>query len=126
MKRFRNWLADKISPEKASRDTIRSRPGAGPARKPAHTSRPAPRKATDPGFVDFDATVNGMIDDLGPGKNVLRRPKYVREEAGTHDTLSIVDEYGNNESSNDADGIDPYNTGKFDRSKNWDKRFRKD
>ena len=72
--------------------------------------------------VNLDPTVSGRIEDGGPGKNVLMRTKYQREDTGTHETLRIIDEDALN--NPDEDGIDPYNTGKFDRSKHWDKRFR--
>jgi hypothetical protein len=83
--------------------------------------RAAPKSA----YVKFDASVSGEIVDAGPGKNVLKRSKFVREDSGTHDSLSIIDESAIVE-NNDEEGIDPYNTGRFYRSKNWDKRFRKD
>ena len=50
------------------------------------------------------------------------RSKYVREDTGTHETLKILDE--SLVGSTDDDGFDPYNTGGFDRSRNWDRRFR--
>ena len=53
----------------------------------------------------------------------LIRNKYQREDTGTHDNLKIIDE--SMIDSGEETGIDPYNTGNFDRSKNWDKRFRK-
>jgi len=62
------------------------------------------------------------IDDAGPGKNVLIRNRYRREDTGTHETLTILDD--SMVDSGEETGIDPYNTGNFDRSKNWDKRFR--
>ena len=68
--------------------------------------------------VEFAGEVEGKIIDGGPGKNVLIRNKYVREDTGNHDTLKIVDD--SLLKSNDEDGIDPYNTGRFDRSKSWD------
>lgn len=129
MKRFLNWLADTISPEKASPKVARYRPddSASPPRKPSKAKTAKPKKPIDSDFVEFDASIDGKIDTVGPGKNVLRRPRFVREEAGTHETLSIVDEAGEQQrNEDDEDGIDPYNTGRFDRSKNWDKRFRKD
>jgi len=127
MKRFLNWLADKISPRKTSPKITRNRPGVrrpvprATAATQARRSQPSPTSD----YVEFDASIDGKIDDAGPGKNVWRRNKYVREDTGTHDTLCILGEAPITE-SNDQDGIDPYNTGRFDRSKNWDKRFRKD
>ena len=60
---------------------------------------------------------------LTTGKNVLIRNKFLREDTGTHETLKILDD--SIVDSGEETGIDPYNTGGFDRSKNWDKRFGK-
>ena len=67
--------------------------------------------------------VHGTIESLGPGKNVYVQNPYVREELGTHDSLKIVDE--SLVDSEEPSGIDPYNTGRFDKSRKWDQRFRK-
>jgi hypothetical protein len=81
---------------------------------------PKSRKPTAirPQAVEFAGEVEGKIVDGGPGKNVLIRNKYLREDTGTHDTLIIVDD--SLLKSTDEDGIDPYNTGRFDRSRSWD------
>ena len=125
MKRFFNWLADKISPEKAPPRVDLTR--TGQYTSPKKTSKPKKQAVprSQPEYIDFDSNVDGRIDSGGPGKNVLRRSKYVREDSGTHESLSILDE-SIEEEKQDGEGIDPYNTGQFDRSKNWDKRFRKD
>lgn len=52
----------------------------------------------------------------------LIRNRYVREETGTHETLTILDD--SMIDSGEEPGFDPYNTGDFDRSKNWERRFR--
>jgi hypothetical protein len=70
--------------------------------------------------VEFDGHVAGHIENLGPGKNVLVRNRYVREDTGTHETLRILDE--SRAESEEGAGFDPYNTGNFDRSRNWEKR----
>ena len=129
MKRFLNWLADKISPERASPKVARYRPTDTPSqsKKPAPSKATKPKQQANPDYVEFDGSIEGEDNSAGPRKNAVRRSKFVRENAGTHDTLSIVDESGGAHSDNhDEEGIDPYNTGRFDRSKNWDKRFRKD
>jgi hypothetical protein len=82
-----------------------------------HVERPT----ENPG-VEIDSPY-GSIESLGPGKNVLVRSPYIREDLGTHESLKIVDQ-----SLADEDheaGIDPYNTGQFDTSRKWDQRFRK-
>ena len=53
---------------------------------------------------------------------VLIRNRYVREDTGTHETLKILDD--SLIDTKEETGIDPYNTGRFDRSKNWDKGSR--
>ena len=80
------------------------------------------RPESDADAVRVATTVNGEIADGGPGKNVLIR-KFVREETGTHDTLKILDQSALE--SDEGPGIDPYNTGRFDRAKSWETRFRK-
>ena len=89
--------------------------------------RPKPPSAKvrqpDPQPAATQEDLADRIESLGPGKNVLIRSKYVREDSGTHETLTILDD-----SLGDAGeeaGFDPYNTGGFDRSKNWNKRFGK-
>ena len=52
----------------------------------------------------------------------LIRNRYVREDTGTHETLTILDD--SMIDSGEEPGFDPYNTGDFDRSKNWERRFR--
>jgi hypothetical protein len=93
--------------------------GAHAAPRPAAKKVPRP----NPEFVEVDEELSGEIDSLGPGKNVLIRNKYVREDTGTHETLKILDD--SLVDSGEESGIDPYNTGGFDRSRNWDKRFGK-
>jgi hypothetical protein len=127
MKRLFNWLASKVSPRKPVPSTNLRRTGSHPPLRSGPAAPGKPRKtpalpARQPEFVDLDPHFHGRVDELGPGKNVLTRNKFVREDTGTHDTLKILDD-SMIESDEEA-GIDPYNTGRFDRSKNWDKRFR--
>ena len=67
---------------------------------------------------------NVPIEDGGPGKNVLARSRYIREDTGTHETLKIVDE-SIFDVAEENEAFDPYNTGRFDRAKSWDKLTRK-
>ena len=104
------------------------RPPADMARSGQHRSpkpaAPKPRvPRPSPEYVDPDEEIAGQVDSLGPGKNVLIRNRYVREDTGTHETLKILDD--DLVDSGEEAGIDPYNTGGFDRSRNWDRRFRK-
>ena len=97
------------------------RTGAHAAPRPKVAPKKVPRKT--PEFVDADDDLDGEIESVGPGKNVLIRNKFVREDTGTHETLKILDD--SLVDSGEEEGIDPYNTGGFDRSRNWDKRFGK-
>jgi hypothetical protein len=120
MQRLFKWLARKISPDKAAPKSALRR--AGDKRMPQPQPQPVPkpvrqpRPKTEP--VGYAAEVGGKIEDGGPGKNVLVRSKYVREDTGTHETLTIIDD--SLVQADDDDGLDPYNTGRFDRSKSWD------
>lgn len=134
MKRFKKWLSSKVSPRKDSPEPKSSttgthlrQTGSHLRRSGGHTvPRAAPAKKSvpepQPDIVDLDPHVSGHIEDNGPGKNVFIRNKYVREDTGTHETLKILDE--SMIDTAEEEGIDPYNTGQFDRSKNWDKRLK--
>ncbi len=125
MKRFINWLSSKISPNEDVRDPDLRETGAH--RSTTGRYRPVPKARPkqavpdrQPEFVELDPHVSGRIEDSGPGKNVLIRNKYVREDTGTHETLKILDD--SILDTEEDPGFDPYNTGQFDRSRNWDKR----
>ncbi len=120
MQRLFNWLARKISPDKAApQNTLRR---TGDRRMPQQNLKPKPKPALEHppriDSVDFSTELGGKIEDGGPGKNVLVRNKYVREDTGTHETLTIIDD--SILQADEDDGLDPYNTGRFDRSKSWD------
>lgn len=112
MKRFISWLKNRFEIDDEE-------PRAAPRRPVVRaTKRPARPNPVTPEPVEFSSEFDGKIEDGGPGKNVLIRNKYLRDDAGNHDSLSIVDD--GNSQAGDEDGIDPYNTGRFDRSKSWD------
>ena len=117
MQQFLRWLGLRLFPQKPAPEPpprpvgVRVRP---PAARP-QTPKPQP--------VEFTPDVGGTVVDGGPGKNVFVRNRFVREDTGTHETLKILDD-SLLEAEEEA-GIDPYNTGRFDRSKSWDVRFRK-
>ena len=125
--RFLDWLTRKLSKQKAPARQDLTRTGSHLSQT-AQPKSPQPRKQSQavperqPEFVDLDPHLRGQIADNGPGKNVLIRNRFVREDTGTHDTLKILDD--SLIDTEEEAGIDPYNTGQFDRSKNWDKRFR--
>ena len=125
IKSIKNWLIDRFSKEKPAVAPDLHKSGQHAAqRKPQPTKtarKEVPRRT--PEFVEADEVLSGRIESNGPGKNVLIRNKFVREDTGTHETLKILDD--SLVDSGEESGIDPYNTGGFDRSRNWDKRFGK-
>ena len=121
LERLKNWFSGKSGNKEASAPAPLRQTGAHVAPRPRPAPAKVPRK--QPEFVDADEGLSGRIESNGPGKNVLIRNKYVREDTGTHETLKILDD--SIVDSGEETGIDPYNTGGFDRSKNWDKRFGK-
>lgn len=120
LRRFFNWLKGHPTAIGPSTPQLRRRVSAHQSiqPEPAHPAEGhEPKQVFDP-YLPSD----GAIVSAGPGKNVFMRNKYVREETGTHETLKIMDDTMVN--SGEEYGVDPYNSGEFDRSKNWDVRFR--
>ena len=64
----------------------------------------------------------GRIEDIGPGKNVLVREGETIDDTGAREMLRLFD--CSPQDSSEPAGIDPYNSGQFDRSRHWDSRFR--
>ena len=116
MQRLIKWLAKKIFPDKDAHSHALRRTGY--RRMPRPQPRTAVQRHPKIDTVDFSSELGGKIEDGGPGKNVLVRNKYIREDTGTHETLTIVDD--SLLEADEDDGLDPYNTGRFDRSKSWD------
>jgi hypothetical protein len=121
LSRLKNWLTRRASQDNSpSPDVVRKRDrSAVRANRPTGSSVSLP----DPEPVDTVNELSGKIETVGPGKNVLIRNKFLREDTGTHETLTILND--SMVDSGEETGIDPYNTGGFDRSRNWDKRFGK-
>jgi len=117
--RFLKWLGSKLFPRNTKPEPQLQRTNVG-VRPPS--LRPEARQR--PELVRFRAELGGKIVDGGPGKNVLVRSTLVREDTGTHDTLKILD-HSVLQAQEEEGGIDPYNTGRFDRGKSWDFRSRK-
>ena len=115
MERFLDWLKTRLGLEDPEPEQPLWQPGVHV--RPRHRPKPQKSPTVKPEPVDFSADVGGRIADGGPGKNVLIRNKYVREDTGTHDTLKIVDD--SLLETDEEVGADPYNTGRFDRSKSW-------
>ena len=120
MQKLKNWLKDRFSDADLPEQQDLQSTGAHKSSQP----RPGPKVPRQtPEFVDVDSSLHSEVESRGPGKNVLIRNKFLREDTGTHETLKILDD--SLVDSGEEPGIDPYNTGGFDRSKKWDQRFRK-
>ena len=119
---FRNWLKERFSADEPSPEPRMYATGVHRRVRPAPRPDKVPERQPRDYFDPYES-LGGSIESLGPGKNVLIRNKYVREDSGTHESLTVLDD--SMVDSGEETGIDPYNTGGFDRSKNWDTRFRK-
>ena len=125
MQRFIKWLGSKLFPEKRDPKLRQSgiRPKPKLAVKPARSRQAQNDAKTKKEAVNFNSDLQGRVEDAGPGKNVLIRNKYLREDTGTHDSLKIIDD--SIIDTGEETGFDPYNSGRFDRAKNWHSRTRK-
>jgi hypothetical protein len=105
---LKNWLGlGKSGEDSAPRDF------SGYHTDPTHRARSASAGASRPG--------------PGAAGSIERRKGERRHQQSGGDTdrmpiLSILDDPGPPGGS--TDGFDPYNTGDFDRSRNWERRFR--
>ena len=116
--RIVDWLKTRLGLEEPEPEEPLWQTGVHVRPNPRPRPRPEKQPTPDSEVASFSSNVGGKIIDGGPGKNVLIRNKYVREDTGTHETLKIVDD--SMLESDDDLGDDPYNTGRFDRSKSWD------
>lgn len=118
MIRLYNRALSKLLPKRfSSKEHVTS--GVKAAQQPA-PSKPVGQKHK-PATAHKNRDLNTQIEKQDPAKTPLPRKKYVREDSGTHETLKILDE--SLVETGEETGIDPYNTGQFDRSKNWGNRF---
>lgn len=113
------WLTNRTSADDQAQPVNMRNTGAHTVSRPKKPVRPSPTA----NVLKMEATESLQIEDAGPSKNRLIRNKYVREDTGTHETLKILDD--SIFDSDEESGIDPYNTGGFDRSKNWRNRYSK-
>lgn len=126
--RLKNWISGNSAKQRPPASPGLHRTGAHVSPRPKAAQQKIPRKQPEVSRRQADSAdpgkgLSGKLESNGPGKNVLIRNKYVREDTGTHETLKILDD--SMIDSGEEAGIDPYNTGGFDRSRNWDKRFGK-
>ena len=95
-----------------------------PPRHRSNLLTQAPQAESDPVGVDDaepEAAFVSGIEEIGPGKTVLRS-SYLLDPRNVDPSLTLAD----TPVSGDADSdFDPYNSGQFDRSRNWSRHPRK-
>jgi hypothetical protein len=120
IRRLINWLKGGPAPEF-------DRPAPQRRRASAHAAlharaTPAPLRKPRMEISDLGSEFDGRIENVGPGKNVLVRDGYTNDDTGAREMLKLLDESPLD--PGEPVGIDPYNSGEFDRSRHWDTRFR--
>lgn len=118
---FKNWFGKRDSGANPAPAQDPRGPEVRVTPRPARPENKVARRKKKPTATNGVSPVT--IESNGPGKNVLIRNKFVREDTGTHETLKILDD--SIVDSGEDRGLDPYNTGGFDRSKNWERRYGK-
>ena len=119
-KRWINWLkgdtaSDPVRPPEQRRRTA--------AHAALHASRtPSSATCRQPVVRTTGHGLAGRIENIGPGKNVLIRESNTIDDTGAREMLKLFDNSPHD--SSEPAGIDPYNSGQFDRSRHWDSRFR--
>jgi hypothetical protein len=121
LEKIKTWLGGLLPPHRGTSSRPLNQSGVYP--RPANLQgerRRGPERRDQPDYIELGSSGADAERDDGDPQNVLVRRKYYREETGTHETLKIVDD--SIVDTGEETGIDPYNTGNFDRSRNWDKR----
>ena len=119
VKRLINWLKGNAAAD-IGQPAKRRRVSAHAALHARVTPPPASRKQVE--FLELGSGFEGRIENAGPGKNVLVSNADGVDDTGARESLKLFDDRPLDPS--EPIGIDPYNSGEFDRSRHWDTRFR--
>jgi hypothetical protein len=119
-KRWINWLKGDAASDPVRPPEQRRRAAAYVALHARATPPAVARQQPD--VRDLGPSLEGRIEDLGPGKNVLVRDGETTADTGARESLKLFDDSPLD--PGEPVGIDPYNSGQFDRSRHWDSRFR--
>ncbi len=120
IKRLINWLKGAPAPDIREPAQQRRRVSAHAALHARATPAPTPRPRT--AVSDLESEFEGRIENVGPGKNVLVHNRHLSDDTGTQEMLNLLDDTPID--PEEPAGIDPYNSGEFDRSRHWNTRFR--
>jgi len=119
-KQWINWLKGDAESDPVKSPQQRRRVSAHAA---LHArSVPAPARTQKPDVREIGPTFEGRIENVGPGKNVLVADEDAIDDTGARESLRLFNDAPLD--PGEPTGIDPYNSGQFDRSRNWDTRFR--
>ena len=119
IKRLINWLKGDTTAD-TGRPSQRRRVSAHAALHARATPAPTPRQ--QPRILELGSGFEGRIENAGPGKNVLLSNADDIDDTGARESLRLFDDKPLD--PDEPMGIDPYNSGEFDRSRHWDTRFR--
>ena len=120
IRRLINWLKGDAALDTAPPVQQRRRACAHAALHARATPVPAP--LPQPDFRKLASGLGGHIENAGPGKNVLVSNADAVDDTGAREMLKLFDDAPLDRG--EPMGIDPYNSGEFDRSRHWDTRFR--
>ena len=120
IRRLINWLKGGPAPEIDGQAQQRRRVSAHAALHARVT--PSPVRKSRAEISKPGPHLGGHIENIGPGKNVLVSDRLASDDTGTREMLKLLDDSPLD--SDESIGIDPYNSGEFDRSRHWDTRFR--
>ena len=83
---------------------------------------PFPSAQSRPDKRTVGAGFEGRSENVSPGKSVLVSNGDAVDDTGARESLKLFDHAPLH--PDESLGVDPYNSGKFDRSRHWDTRFR--
>lgn len=120
IKRLINWLKGNTAADTGGPAQQRRRVSVHASLHARDIPSPAPRQQPDIG--ELKSAFEGRIENVGPGKNVLVSNGDAVDDTGAREMLKLFDDTPLD--PKEPTGIDPYNSGEFDRSRHWDTRFR--